>query len=149
MIALLQRVSEARVDIAGETVAAIEHGLLVLVGVEREDGEAESRRLAERLLTYRIFPDGAGRMNLDIRQAGGALLLVPQFTLTADTGRGNRPSFSRAAEPAQGETLFNALAEAVEALYPQQVVSGRFGANMQVWLCNDGPVTFRLQVTGV
>ncbi|MCC5862654.1 MAG: D-tyrosyl-tRNA(Tyr) deacylase [Gammaproteobacteria bacterium] len=146
MIALLQRVSEARVDIAGNTVAAIDRGLLVLVGVERADREAESRRLAERLVAYRLFPDDAGRMNLDVRQAAGSLLLVPQFTLAADTDRGNRPSFTRAAEPAQGETLFNALAQAVHALYPR-VASGIFGANMQVWLCNDGPVTFRLQVT--
>lgn len=147
VIGLLQRVSEARVEVAGETVAAIDRGLLVLVGVERDDDEATGRRLAERLAAYRVFADEAGRMNLDVRQVAGAVLLVPQFTLAADTHRGNRPSFTPAAEPARGETLFNALVGDLRALYPR-VACGIFGADMKVWLCNDGPVTFRLEVRG-
>ncbi len=145
MIGLLQRVSEASVAIDGATVAAIGRGLLVLVGVERGDGEREARRLAERLLAYRVFPDSDGRMNLNVRDIGGEVLLVPQFTLAADTRKGNRPGFSRAADPERGEALFGTLAAEFERLgtRPQ---CGRFGANMQVGLVNDGPVTIRLQV---
>jgi len=146
MIGLLQRVSEASVEVDGEQVAAIERGLLVLVGVERGDGPTEVARLAERLMAFRVFEDDAGRMNLDVREAGGALLLVPQFTLAADTAKGNRPGFSRAAEPAQGEALFGELVEAVRAA-GVRAASGVFGATMRVRLCNEGPATFWLQAT--
>ena len=145
MIGLLQRVSGASVEVDGEQIAAIEAGLLVLVGVERGDGPEEVARLAERLLAFRIFEDGAGRMNLNVREAGGALLLVPQFTLVADTAKGNRPGFSRAAGPAQGQTLFATLVEAVRA-QGVPVATGLFGARMRVALCNEGPATFWLQV---
>jgi len=145
MIALLQRVSSASVSVAGRELAAIGRGLMVLVGVERGDAPAQAARLAERLVAYRVFADGDGRMNLDVRAIGGELLLVPQFTLAADTRRGNRPSFTPAADAQQGETLFVAFEQAVRARYPQ-VSTGKFGADMQVRLCNDGPVTFWLQV---
>lgn len=144
MIALLQRVSEASVEVDGRRVAAIDLGLLVLVGVERGDGPVEVARLAERLLAFRIFEDDAGRMNLNVCEAGGALLLVPQFTLAADTAKGNRPGFSRAAEPAQGEALFADLFAAVRAA-GVPVAAGVFGATMRVRLCNEGPATFWLQ----
>lgn len=145
MIGLLQRVSEASVEIAGDTVARIDGGLLVLVGVERGDGLAQADRLAERLLSYRIFPDREGRMNRSVVEARGAVLLVPQFTLAADTQSGNRPGFSRAAPPELGEPMFEALVErmTVRGLCPAR---GRFGAHMRVALVNDGPVTFWLQV---
>ena len=148
MIGLLQRVSRAAVTVAGRRVAAIDRGLLVLVGVERGDGPAHAVRLAERLLSYRVFPDAAGRMNLDVRAAGGAVLLVPQFTLAADTRKGSRPSFSEAADPEAGARGFEALVEALrgrEAESGVPVRSGVFGADMQVELVNDGPVTFWLQ----
>jgi len=144
MIGLLQRVSEASVEVGRERVAQIGSGLVVLVGVERGDGPAQAARLAERLLAFRIFDDDAGRMNLDIREAGGAVLLVPQFTLAADTAKGNRPGFSRAAEPARGEALFDELVEAVRA-GGVPVTTGVFGATMRVALCNEGPATFWLQ----
>ena len=146
MIGLLQRVSEASVEVDGEKVASIDHGLLVLVGVERGDGPTQVARLAERLLAFRVFEDNTGRMNLDVREAGGALLLVPQFTLAADTAKGNRPGFSRAADPAQGEALFGELVEAVRVA-GVPVASGVFGATMRVGLCNEGPATFWLQAT--
>jgi D-tyrosyl-tRNA(Tyr) deacylase len=146
MIGLLQRVSEASVEVDGEQVATIDRGLLVLVGVERGDGPDQVTRLAERLLAFRVFEDDAGRMNLDIREAGGALLLVPQFTLAADTAKGNRPGFSRAAEPAQGQALFAELVEAVSSA-GVPVSAGVFGATMRVGLCNVGPATFWLQAT--
>ncbi len=146
MIGLLQRVSEASVEVDGEQVAAIDRGLLVLIGVERGDGPDQVTRLAERLLAFRVFEDDAGRMNLNVCEAGGALLLVPQFTLAADTAKGNRPGFSRAAEPAQGQALFAELVEAVSnAGVP--VSAGVFGATMRVGLCNEGPATFWLQAT--
>lgn len=144
MIGLLQRVSSAHVDVAGEPVAAIGRGLLVLVGIEPEDDEARAERLLQRLLGYRVFPDAEGRMNLSLRDAGGGLLLVPQFTLAADTRKGARPSFSAAADPAEGRRLFAYLVgRAREAWQP--VGSGVFGADMQVGLVNDGPVTFWLK----
>ncbi|MCC7257663.1 MAG: D-tyrosyl-tRNA(Tyr) deacylase [Gammaproteobacteria bacterium] len=145
MVTLLQRVSTASVRVGGEVVGEIGQGLLVLVAVERGDGPAEARRMAERLVSYRVFEDGDGRMNRDVRQAGGALLLVPQFTLAADTDRGNRPSFSGAAEPAVGRALFDLLAGEVAGRGPR-VATGRFGASMAVSLVNEGPVTFRLRV---
>lgn len=145
MIGLLQRVSEARVAIAGEAVAAIGPGLLVLVGVEHGDGERQAERLLQRLLGYRVFADDAGRMNRSLQEVQGGLLLVPQFTLAADTTKGMRPSFTPAAAPAEGQRLFTYLVTQARACY-DRVDSGRFGADMQVSLTNDGPVTFWLQV---
>lgn len=145
MIGLLQRVTEARVETDGATVARIGAGLLVLVGVERGDGPRQAERLAERLLAYRVFPDAEGRMNLSVVDAARSVLLVPQFTLAADTTRGNRPGFSRAAPPAVGERVFEALVEAMTA-QGVRPACGRFGAHMRVGLVNDGPVTFWLQV---
>ena len=145
MIALLQRVTEASVTVQGRRVGAIGCGLLVLVGVEQGDAEAQADRLLERLLGYRVFPDVEGRMNLDLRQVQGGLLLVPQFTLAADTRKGTRPSFTSAAAPAEGERLFSHLAAQAAAQH-MPVATGVFGADMQVALVNDGPVTFWLQV---
>ena len=145
MISLLQRVSEAAVHVNDECVGEIGPGLLALIGVERGDSERQADRLLERMLAYRIFPDGEGRMNLDVRQAGGGLLLVPQFTLAANTNKGNRPSFTSAAEPADGERLFRYLVDRAREQLPA-VATGRFGAHMRVALVNDGPVTFWLQV---
>lgn len=145
MIGLLQRVSRAHVDIAGERVAAIETGLLVLIGVDPEDGQAQLERLLQRLLAYRVFPDQQGRMNRSLGDIGGGLLLVPQFTLAADTRSGNRPGFSTAASPELGRQLFEALVARAQAVH-DPVGAGRFGADMQVGLINDGPVTFWLHV---
>lgn len=145
MIGLMQRVSGARVSVADEVVGSIGRGLLVLVGVEREDGEAQAERLLERILTYRVFPDAEGKMNLSLRDIGGGLLLVPQFTLAADTHKGTRPSFTPAAEPQRGLHLFDYLLQRAWEAHPD-VQSGRFGADMQVSLTNDGPVTFWLRV---
>ena len=145
MIALLQRVSSARVVVDGDTVGAIECGLLVLVGVESGDTANEADRLLERLLNYRVFSDAAGKMNLSVRDVGGGVLLVPQFTLAADTRKGLRPSFSSAAPPEQGRMLFDHLWLRAQALHAP-VAQGRFGADMKVTLTNDGPVTFWLQV---
>jgi D-tyrosyl-tRNA(Tyr) deacylase len=145
VITLIQRVSGANIVIDGEKVAEIGFGLVALVGVERADGLEQAQKLAERLVAYRVFEDDAGKMNRSVREVGGSLLLVPQFTLVADTRTGLRPSFSRAAPPEQGATLFAAFARAVAAAGPP-VACGRFGAHMQVSLTNDGPVTFWLQV---
>lgn len=145
MIGLLQRVTEARVTVEGNVVGAIGHGLVVLVGVERGDTEAAAARLLDRLITYRVFPDAAGRMNLSLADIGGGLLLVPQFTLAADTHKGTRPSFSSAAPPELGRALFDYLVREARTRCPL-VAYGRFGASMQVALVNDGPVTFWLQV---
>ncbi len=145
MIGLLQRVTEARVTVSGETVGAIESGLLVLVGVERGDGPAQAARLAERLVGYRVFADDAGRMNRSVADTGGAMLLVPQFTLAANTDKGTRASFASAAESERGLELFEALVAAVHEA-GVAVETGRFGADMQVASVNDGPVTFRLRV---
>lgn len=146
MIGLIQRVSSAKVEVGGVSIGEIAHGLMVLVGVERDDGLAEADRLAAKLIAYRVFPDDAGKMNKSVRDAGGSLLLVPQFTLVADTSSGLRPSFSRAAPPALGAELFARLAAAVVAS-GVACATGRFGADMQVTLTNDGPVTFWLQVS--
>jgi D-tyrosyl-tRNA(Tyr) deacylase len=145
MIALIQRVSEAAVDVNGRRVGRISAGILALIGVERGDSERQADRLLERLLAYRIFPDEQGRMNRDLRQSGGSLLLVPQFTLAANTRKGNRPSFTSAAEPADGERLFDYMAAAAAGQLGR-VATGQFGADMKVSLVNDGPVTFWLQV---
>ena len=144
MIGLLQRVSAARVEVDSEIVGAIGAGLLVLVGVERGDSEAQADRLLERLLGYRVFADADGKMNRSVRDIGGGLLLVPQFTLAADTRKGTRPSFTPAASPADGERLFNYLVEQARQ-HPTPVATGRFGADMRVSLTNDGPVTFLLR----
>jgi D-tyrosyl-tRNA(Tyr) deacylase len=145
LIALVQRVTEASVAIGGESVGKIGQGVLALIGVEKSDGEGEAQRLAERVLTYRIFPDAAGKMNLSLKDVEGGLLAVPQFTLVADTNSGTRPSFSSGASPEVGEKLFFAFVEKARALH-SKIQSGRFGTDMKVSLVNDGPVTFWLQV---
>jgi D-tyrosyl-tRNA(Tyr) deacylase len=145
MIALLQRVTHAHVAVSGNDIGRIGPGLLVLVGVEKGDTSTQALRLLERVLAYRIFADADGKMNLSLSQTGGGLLLVPQFTLAADTRRGNRPGFSTAATPALGRELFDLFVELARKQHPQ-VATGEFGADMQVSLCNDGPVTFWLQV---
>jgi D-tyrosyl-tRNA(Tyr) deacylase len=141
LIALIQRVAAARVEVGGETVANIGPGILALVGVERGDGDEQAARLARKVLGYRIFPDAAGKMNLSLADTGGELLAVPQFTLVADTHSGMRPSFSSGASPDAGMQLFQKFLE-----YSKAKASGRFGAHMKVSLVNDGPVTFWLQV---
>ncbi|MEE8308335.1 MAG: D-aminoacyl-tRNA deacylase [Gammaproteobacteria bacterium] len=144
MIGLLQRVSSASVSIDGEISGEIGRGLLVLVAVHRDDVERDIARLAERLLTYRVFPDAEGRMNLSVQDISGGLLLVPQFTLTADTHKGTRASFTKGATPEIASAYFDKLvAMCSKAL--ETVASGRFGADMQVSLTNDGPVTFWLE----
>lgn len=145
MIGLIQRVSQARVDVDSRTVARIDRGILALIGVEKQDNSKTAERLAQRIVNYRIFPDGDNRMNLSLNDTGGELLLVPQFTLPADTRKGARPSFSPAAPPETGQRLFRELADFVREIHGQ-VQTGVFGANMQVSLTNDGPVTFWLQV---
>jgi len=146
MIGLLQRVTQAKVDVAGETVGAIDQGLLVLIGVEKGDTEKQADRLLERLLGYRVFADDQDKMNLSLTDVQGGLLLVSQFTLPADTQKGMRPSFSSSAPPEEGERLYNYLVEKAHATY-NKVETGRFGADMQISLINDGPVTFWLQVS--
>ena len=143
MITLLQRVTEARVEVDGSIVGAIGAGLLVLAGVRATDDEASARAAVERLLNYRVFADAAGKMNLSLRDTGGGLLLVPQFTLVADTRKGRRPSFSSAASPEHGRRIFELALDYARGVH-EPVASGRFGADMQVQLVNDGPVTFIL-----
>jgi len=145
VIGLLQRVTQAGVVVDGETVGAVGRGLMVLVCAERGDSEREADALLKKLLAYRVFPDAAGKMNLSVADVGGGLLLVPQFTLAADTQSGTRPSFTPAAAPALANTLFDYFASQARALHAD-VATGRFGADMQVSLVNDGPVTFWLQV---
>lgn len=145
MIGLLQRVSESAVRVEGEVIGEIGRGLMVLLGVEKGDSEKQADRLLERLLGYRVFPDENGKMNLSLHDIGGGLLLVPQFTLPADTKKGTRPSFTTAAAPSEGERLFNYFVEQARVAHPE-VETGRFGADMQVSLVNDGPVTFWLHV---
>ena len=145
MIGLLQRVSEARVAVAGEVVGAIGPGLMVLVCAERGDDERSAERLLERLLDCRVFSDADGKMNLSVRDVGGGLLLVPQFTLAADTRKGNRPSFTPAAPPEEGRRLFEHMLAKARASHAP-VEAGRFGADMHVALVNDGPVTIWLRV---
>lgn len=145
MIALLQRVASASVTVDDETVGAIGAGLLVLVGIEPGDGEPQTRRMCERLLGYRVFGDEEGRMNLSLADMGGGLLLVPQFTLAADTRKGMRPSFTTAAAPEAGRRWFDRLVALARAAH-RGVATGRFGAHMQVQLVNDGPVSFILRV---
>lgn len=145
MIGLLQRVSQASVEVEGETVGSIGRGVLVLVCAEPGDTEASSDRLLERLLGFRVFADGDGKMNLSVRDVGGGLLLVPQFTLAADTSKGMRPSFSSALPAEAARKLFDYLASRARSLHAP-VASGRFGAHMQVASVNDGPVTLWLRV---
>jgi len=145
MISLLQRVGEARVDIDGQTVGAIGPGLLVLVCAEPDDTEATGERLLAKILKLRIFSDEAGKMNRSVQDIGGGLLIVSQFTLAADTKSGNRPGFTGAAPPTLGEALYDAFVKAARAQHPQ-VQTGRFGADMQVHLVNDGPVTIPLRI---
>ena len=143
MIALLQRVTGARVEVEAEVIGAIDAGLLVLVGVQADDDESDASRQLERLLNYRVFADADGKMNLSLRDVDGGLLLVPQFTLAANTRKGRRPGFDTAAPPAEGERIFNAMVARAREAHPR-VQAGRFGADMQVHLVNDGPVTFIL-----
>jgi D-tyrosyl-tRNA(Tyr) deacylase len=145
MIGLLQRVSHAQVEVDGATVGAIDAGLMVLVCAERGDSEREADLLLTKLLGYRVFPDAAGKMNLSVTDTGGGLLLVPQFTLAADTKSGTRPSFTPAAAPADGQRLFDYFVRQAKAKHGI-VGTGQFGADMKVSLTNDGPVTFWLQV---
>lgn len=145
MLVLIQRVREASVRVDGAVVGAIGPGLLAFAGIEPGDGDAEVARMAQRLLAYRVFDDGAGRMNRSLVDTGGGLLLVSQFTLAADTGSGNRPGFSTAMPPGPAEAVFDALVAACRALHAGGVETGRFGAHMEVGLVNDGPVTFLLR----
>jgi D-aminoacyl-tRNA deacylase len=144
MIALLQRVTHAEVAVAGEVIGRIGRGLLVFVGVQLGDTEQQGTRLLERLVNYRVFPDDNGRMNRSVRDVQGALLLVPQFTLAADTTSGTRPGFSTAAAPQEGRRLFEHFVHGAREL-GVSVETGQFGADMQVSLTNDGPVTFWLE----
>ena len=145
MKGLLQRVKGARVEVGGEIVGSIDQGLLVLLAVEPDDTEAHASKMLHKLLNYRVFSDAEGKMNLSLKDIGGGLLLVSQFTLAADTKSGLRPSFSTAAPPAMAEAMFEHVLAEAKRLHPM-VESGRFGADMQVHLVNDGPVTFLLQI---
>ena len=145
MIGLLQRVTRASVVVDGDTVGEINEGLMVLIGVEKEDTKEKADRLLQRLLTYRVFSDEADKMNLSLQDINGGLLLVPQFTLAANTQKGRRPSFTSAAPPALGQDIFSYFLQQAGSLHPT-VAAGQFGADMQVSLTNNGPVTFWLQV---
>lgn len=145
MIALLQRVSEASVQVNGEITGEIGRGLLLFIGVEKADTQSQAQRLIERFLTYRVFADAQDKMNLTVQDIQGGVLLVPQFTLAADTRKGTRPSFSSAAPPEQGQQLFDYVVSQTRQRH-SPVATGVFGADMQVGLINDGPVTFWLQV---
>ena len=144
MKALLQRVSSAKVEVDADTVGAIDRGLPVLLGLDKGDDEAAAARLLDKLLAYRVFPDDAGRMNCSVADVGGGVLLVSQFTLSADTRKGLRPSFSSAMPPAEAEALYGRMLEMLRERH-SNVAAGRFGADMQVSLTNDGPVTFLLE----
>ena len=144
MIGLLQRVTRAEVSVEGQIIGRIDQGLMVLVAVHRDDGEHDIARLAERILTYRVFPDAEGRMNRSVQDEAGGLLLVPQFTLAADTKKGTRASFTKAARPEKGAAYFEQLVQTCRSRLPT-VETGTFGADMQVSLVNDGPVTFWLE----
>lgn len=145
MLALLQRVKHADVTVQNKKIAAIKTGILVFLAVEKKDTKAQANRMLERILGYRIFSDDAGRMNLSVQDIAGELLLVPQFTLAADTTKGMRPSFSIAAEPEFATEMFDYMVTKAKEKY-DHIATGKFGANMQVSLCNDGPVTFLLQI---
>ncbi len=143
MITLLQRVSESRVEVDAEVVGRIDRGVLLLVGVQAEDDAGVAEKFVERVLNYRVFSDADGKMNLSLRDTDGGLLLVPQFTLAADTRKGRRPSFTSAAPPQHGQQIFEAMVDIARRAH-DRVACGRFGADMQVHLVNDGPVTFIL-----
>ena len=145
MIGLIQRVSSAAVTVEGESTGEIGRGILLLLGVEKGDDPQRCRKLADKVMNYRIFPDGEGRMNLSLKDIDGELLVVSQFTLAADTRKGLRPSFTPAASPDLAEDLYRHFSDYCAAQLPR-VANGRFGADMQVSLCNDGPVTFLLNV---
>ncbi|RUO37986.1 D-tyrosyl-tRNA(Tyr) deacylase [Aliidiomarina taiwanensis] len=145
MIGLIQRVSQAQVTVAGEDIATIGQGLLVLLGVEQGDTDEKAKRLAARIAGYRVFADADDKMNLDVRDIAGEVLVVSQFTLAADTKKGRRPSFSSAASPSEAERLYQVFCQAM-AQEGLQVRTGQFAADMQVALVNDGPVTFQLSV---
>lgn len=146
MKGLIQRVSQASVTVDDEVISTIGKGLLLLLGIEQGDASAQARALIRKILSYRVFPDADGRMNLSVQDSGGSLLIVPQFTLVADTGSGTRPGFSRAAAPDQARPLVDlVVAEACASLGADRVGQGRFGADMKVALINDGPVTFMLE----
>jgi len=146
MIAIIQRVSRASVSVNHQIIGSIDTGIMALVAVEKEDSEKQADRLLERILNYRIFPDEQGRMNLSLRAITGGLLLVPQFTLAADTNTGNRPSFTGSASPEKGCELFAYLQTTLDKIYPGTQF-GQFGADMQVALVNEGPVTFTLRTS--
>ncbi len=143
MISIIQRVSEAKVTVSGIDIGVIGKGIMALVAIEKADGKPQADRLLERILNYRIFPDGDDKMNLSLRDIQGGLLIVPQFTLAADTQKGNRPSFASAAAPELGKALFTYFQQQAIASYPHSQF-GQFGADMKVMLINDGPVTFTL-----
>ena len=145
MIALLQRVRTASVEVNQSIIGQIEHGLLVFIGVQKDDSEDNAKKLIDRVIQYRVFSDTDDKMNLSLKDINGGLLLVPQFTLAADTCKGKRPSFSSAAHPEEGERLFDYAVEYSKSIY-SNIQTGQFGADMQVSLINDGPVTFWLEV---
>ncbi|WP_346993102.1 D-aminoacyl-tRNA deacylase [Alteromonas gracilis] len=145
MIGLIQRVSQANVTVAGEVIGEIGPGMLVLLGVERDDGDAQIEKLANKLCRYRMFNDDDGKMNLNVEQIGGEILVVSQFTLVADTQKGNRPGFSRGATPQHGNDIYIKFVDALKSK-GMRVATYQFGADMQVGLINDGPVTFQFQV---
>jgi len=149
VIALIQRVSEASVIVEGKTLCQIQAGLLVLLGIEKQDTETTAQKLVDRVMHYRVFADDEGKMNLNVLQTQGDVLVVPQFTLPADTNSGTRPSFTPAADPTTGRTLFNAFCEQARLAAPDRIQQGQFGADMQVALINDGPVTFWLQTNSL
>ena len=146
MIVVIQRVQQANIEVAGKTIASMQQGLLCLVGIEREDTQLTIEKCIKKLLKLRIFADHGGKMNLSCESAKADLMLVPQFTLAADITNGHRPSFSRSAPPEISQPLFDALILCANEAYPEHVHSGQFGADMQVHLINDGPVTFTLQI---
>lgn len=145
MIALIQRVKHAQVDVEGETVGKINQGLLVFLGIEKEDDASTVQKMAKKIGNYRVFSDEVGKMNLNVQQVNGEILLVSQFTLVAETDRGNRPSFSKGATPEHGEAMYELMKQELLAL-EVSLATGRFGADMQVSLLNDGPVTFNLNI---
>ncbi|RLA46266.1 MAG: D-tyrosyl-tRNA(Tyr) deacylase [Gammaproteobacteria bacterium] len=145
MRGLIQRVSRAAVEVNGEVVGAIDRGILLLLGIEASDGDAQSSKLMDKVLNYRIFPDEGGRMNLSVKDIAGGVLVVSQFTLVADTGKGLRPGFSSAAKPDQAARVYESFVAKLQAVH-DDVATGIFAADMQVSLCNDGPVTFLLEV---
>nr|WP_284047579.1 D-aminoacyl-tRNA deacylase [Guyparkeria hydrothermalis] len=142
---MIQRARHGAVRVDDDVIGEIGPGLVCLVGVGQGDGSPQAKRLAERVLNYRVFPDDEGRMNRSVRDVVGGVLAVPQFTLAADTRRGNRPSFTPAADPGDAEALFDRFVAELQAMHPGKVATGRFGADMQVELVNDGPVTFWLE----